>query len=277
MRKHVSAGIIPTWVVVLASVAAVVTLALLLTLSGSKPGGPKGKGPLLIWTAASQKTPMELAAREYERQRGVQVQLTFGASQTLLANIEISKKGDLYVPADDSYFGIARQKDLLAETFPLAHMTARVSVRQGNPKNIRTLADLRREDVKFAQANPDAAAIGMAVRRVLQKSGDWEALQGRTVVFKPNVNDVANDVKLGSVDAAFIWDAMGSQYPTLELLRLPELDSATANVGVGILRHSPQPEEARRFALWLSDKNGGLKIWREQGYEIAPKAGVSPP
>ena len=44
-------------------------------------------------------------------------------------------------------------------------------------------------------------------------------LSNQTVVFKPTVVDAANDVKLGAVDAAIVWDSMAKQYPDLEFVR----------------------------------------------------------
>lgn len=258
------------WVLGLGSVVLAVVLVALLRPFPRQQVSPGGKGTLLVWVAASQRAPMEQAARAYEQRSGCRVELSLGGSQSLLANLEISKKGDLYIPADDSYLAPARAKGLIDQTFPLARMTACLAVPKGNPKQLHTLADLKAPGVKLAQANPDSAAIGKLVRQALKLSNDWAVLEARTTVFKPNVNDVANDVKLGSVDAGFIWDAMGPQYPELELARLPEIAAVRASVAVAVVRHSSQPDEALRFARWLADPEQGLKIWRQHGYEVSP-------
>ena len=157
--------------------------------------------PLIIYCAASNKAVLEAITADYEREFGVPVQLQFGASQTLLASLEVSGTGDLYLPADDSYLDFARQRKLLGDQFPLATMQPLVGVAQGNPKQIKSLDDLLRDDVRLAQANPDAAAVGKLTRDALTKIGKWETLEAKTAVFKTNVNEVANDIKLGAVDA----------------------------------------------------------------------------
>src|SRR6516162_199366 len=88
--------------------------------------------PIVVYCAAALKAPLEEIATEYEKAFGVPVQLQFGASQTLLANAEVARRGDLYLPADDSYLQLARDKGLLAEVLPLARMTAVLAVRKGN-------------------------------------------------------------------------------------------------------------------------------------------------
>lgn len=64
--------------------------------------------PLIIYCAASNKGVLEVIRKDYERDTGKTLQIQYGPSQTLLASAEISKSGDLYLPADDSYLAIAR-------------------------------------------------------------------------------------------------------------------------------------------------------------------------
>src|SRR5262245_17763871 len=136
--------------------------------------------PLVVYCAAGIRAPVEAVAKEYEATYGVPVQLQYGGSQTLLAGIEVSRRGDLYIPADDSYLKAARDKELIDETIPLARMTPVIVVRQGNPRNLQSLDDLLRSDVRLAQGNPDATAIGSLTRAALRQSGRWDALNRRT-------------------------------------------------------------------------------------------------
>ncbi len=216
-----------------------------------KEGAPAAtsQDPLLVYCAAGIRVPVEAAARSYEKSHGVRVELQYGGSQTLLANIEISRKGDLYIPADETYLPIARRKGLAAESLPVARMKPVLAVRKGNPKGIRSTDDLLREDVKLVQANPEAAAVGKVVREELEKSGRWEALQKKTVAFKPTVNDVANDLKLGIADAGFVWDATVVQYPEIEAAQTIGRDS---RIPAAVLTTSAQPAAAFRFARYLA-------------------------
>jgi molybdate transport system substrate-binding protein len=231
----------------------------------AKAGGP----PLVVYCAAGVRGPVEIVAREYEKTYGVPVQLQYGGSQTLLANAELVGQGDLYLPADESYLDLARQKKLIAEVIPLAHMEAVLAVRKGNPKKIRSLDDLAREDVKLAQANPDAAAVGKLIRAVLQKAGRWDLIEKRTSVFKPTVNEVANDIRLGSVDAGFIWDVLVRQQADLETVPLTELQGVHGRISVSVLRSSRQAAAALRFARYLGAEDRGLQEFARQHFAPA--------
>ncbi len=232
-------------------------------------GGPATavKRPLLLYCAAGIRPPVEAAAQAYQQDYGVEVQLQYGGSQTLLANIEASQRGDLYLPADDSYLQIARAKGLVQETLPLARMTPVLAVHKGNPKNLHSLDDLQRDGVRLAQANPEAAAIGKVTAEVLKKAGRWADVEKHILVTKPTVNDVANDVAIGAVDAGFVWDATVHQMPKLEAIALPEFADVHAHVAVGVLTCGDQPTAALRFARYLAARDKGLPLFEQDGYE----------
>lgn len=227
--------------------------------------------PLVVFCAASNQAVFEAVRKDYEAAYHVPIQVQYGASQTLLAGLEVSKSGDLYLPADDSYLKIAADRKLTAEQFPLAQMYAVVAVAKGNPKKIAKWSDLLREDVRLVQASPDGAAIGKLTRDALKLSNLWSALEARTVAFKTTVNETANDVKVGAADAGIVYDAVLTTYPTLEAVSLPELKPVAANVAAAVLQSSKNPQQALHFARYLSARDKGLVRYKE--FDFVPAAG----
>src|SRR5437588_11919196 len=113
MNLHPSRGgrINLAWLAFLASAGVLAVLVGLLAWDAWRRGSaPPDRRPLLIYCAAGIRPPVEAAARDYQKEYGVEVQLQYGGSQTLLASIEASKRGDLYLPGDDSYLQTARDK-----------------------------------------------------------------------------------------------------------------------------------------------------------------------
>jgi len=101
----------------------------------------------------------------------------------------------------------------------------------------------------------------------LQATGQWVELERRIIVFKPTVNEVANDVKIGAVDAGIVWDATANQYPELESVTVPVFDAATETISIGVLKRSQQPAAALRFARYLGARDKGLKQFARYHYE----------
>jgi molybdenum ABC transporter molybdate-binding protein len=235
--------------------------------SEARSDKPATAKPLIIYCAASNKSVFEAIRADYEREYGTPVHAQYGPSQTLLASLKISGTGDLYLPADDTYLSLARDQDLVSEEYPLAGMMAVVAVAKGNPRGIRQFSDLLKDDLRLAQAGYEAAAIGRLTREALTASGQWEALSARTTVFKTTVNEVANDVKVGAVDAGIVFDAVLHDYDTLDAVALPELAPVKAQIAVAVLKSSDQTREARRLARYLAARDKGLVHYREFGFE----------
>jgi len=227
------------------------------------------KSPLMIFCAASNRAVMEKVVSDYAAEYGRQVDVQYGPSQTLLSQMELSDVGDLYLPADDSFLLMAREKELVAEILPIAKMQGVIAVKKGNPKAILDFEDLLRDEIRLVQADPDAAAIGKVVRKVLQQSDTWESLKSATTVFRTTVNEAANDVVVGGADAAIVYDAVLHTYPDLEFVEIDELIPTLSQISVGVIRSTKQPADALHFARFLSAADRGLKRYAEYGFRVA--------
>jgi molybdenum ABC transporter molybdate-binding protein len=226
---------------------------------------PSGR-PLLVYCAAALKPAMQAVAAEYEAETGQRVEFRFGPSEYILANAVLSRDGDLFLPADDSYVRLAEERGLVAAVLPLARMRAVVLVRPGNPRGIASFDDLLGPGVRLGQANPDGAAIGKVTRDHLRGLGKWDALAARTEVFHTTVTEAGNAVQVGSNDAAVVWDAVAANYADLAVVRLPELDGATGRVELAVLHSAPVPPAAHQFARYVVAPDRGMPHFRKAGF-----------
>ena len=267
------------FVVMIASLAALVALFYLLrdaersvslrstaTSSSENPGGQLHA--LVLYCAASNRAVIEAIRTDYEKEFARTVQVQYGASQTLLSAIEVSGTGDLFLPADDSFLEMGVTKNLIAEQIPIAQMRAVVAVQKGNPKGIRTFADLLKPGIRLVQANPDAAAVGKITRETLQAIGKWDVLDRATVAYRTTVNDVGNDLAVNAADAGIVYDAVLHSYPSLEAVQIPELVNTVASVAIGVVASAEHPSEALHFARYVAANERGLKHYAEHGFQV---------
>ncbi len=254
--------------IIIGLLAVVVLIALLAILS--RPSDKAGsEEPLFVYCAAGIKPPVLQLAQDFEKEYGVKIQLQYGGSGTLLSNIRVSRHGDLYIAGDASYIEIASRKGLIDEVLPLAYMQPVITVTKGNPKGIETIQDLLKEDIRIALGHPDATSIGKQTKIFLTQVGMWGPIKKRTErngVFKPTVPEVANDVKLGAVDAGIIWDATAAQYDDLDVVRVPAFASAHMEISLGVLKSTRQPQKSLRFARWLNSRIGN-KVFNRYGFK----------
>jgi molybdate transport system substrate-binding protein len=226
--------------------------------------------PLVVFCAASNRAVMEAVRADYEAEYGVPINVQYGPSQTLLANLQVSGAADLYLPADDSYLDLARDKKLVEEIVPVAEMRAVLAVPKMATTQFASLSDLLQSNAKLVQASTEATAIGKLTQDALTAAGQWDAVRERTIAFKGTVNEVANDVQVGAADVGIVFDAVLATYPDLVAVRLPELAEITAAISVAVTSASSQPRRALHFARYLSAPEKGLKRYEELGFRTLP-------
>lgn len=224
--------------------------------------------PLALFCAAGIRPPVAELVADYGARYGVAVELTYGGSGTLLSGIDVSGRGDLYIAGDDSFLELARERGLASEVLTLAVMRPVIGVAAGNPHGLRSLEDLTRPGLRVGLANPEAAAIGKVGRGALRDAGLWDALAARLKVEKPTVGELANDLALGTLDAALIWDATAAQSDAVEAVRDPRLDALPREVTLGVLTASQRPTASLRLARFLSSRDVGAPVFARHGYGI---------
>lgn len=104
--------------------------------------GGQSRPTLTVFCAAGLKKPVEAIAQQYREEFGIEVNLDYGGTGTLLSRIQVAKKGDLFIAADDGSLADARKLKLIQEVVPIVVQHPVVAVKKGNAKNIHALADL---------------------------------------------------------------------------------------------------------------------------------------
>ncbi|MBL8818404.1 MAG: molybdate ABC transporter substrate-binding protein [Planctomyces sp.] len=249
------------------SVIVVAAIIGILTSSTRRGSVAQAQTPIEMFCAASNRAAVEVIRKKYEEETGRRVNVQYGPSQTLLSSLEISGSADLYLPADDTFIVQGTTKNLLSETIPIATMHAVIAVPRGNPRGIHSFSDLTQPGVKVVQANPETTAIGQLSKKILSESGHWDQLQAATIANRTTVTDAANDVIVGSADAAVVYDVIVSAYPDLEAVRIPELENAVSNVLVSVTTTTKRSADALHFARYLTASDRGLPEYKKAGFE----------
>ena len=223
---------------------------------------------LIVYCAAGLKKPVEAIAEKYRTETGVEVQLQYGGTGTLLANLRVAKRGDLFIAADAASLADARKFDTVRETIPLVRQHPVIAVAKGNPKKIKGIADLLRDDVRVALANHQSASIGKATVAALGEA--YAPLAAHAAVTKLTVMEVANDLKLGAVDAAIVWDSTVHSLTGLEEVEVPELAGQIEQASAAVLSFAGKPAAALRFARYLAAPEKGGDVFNQNGFTPVP-------
>jgi molybdate transport system substrate-binding protein len=242
--------------------------ALLSALYFTREAGPTldTSETLIVHCAEAMRIPLTAIAAEFEKEHGQKVELRFGPSQTILANLQLTKTGDLFIPADESFIRMAKNKGLIKDVLNVAQMRAVVIV---NPKLDRTIAtwdDFLAPSNKIGLANTEITAIGKIIKQQLEADNRWAELEKRQPTYLGNVNEVANSARVGSIDVGIVWDVIAQPHADLKQVKLKELENVTARVQVALTAFSKQEANSLRFARYLRAKDKGALHLKKQGY-----------
>jgi molybdate transport system substrate-binding protein len=216
---------------------------------------------LRIGCGGSMRAVMEDLAALFEEQTGCTTLRDYGGSGPVLLQIEESKEGDVYV-CHDPFAYLCEDKGLASAWHTMAVMTATLAVQQGNPKQVQGFKDLLREDLKIGLSHREYSTRGRIVWALLKKYGMAKAMENRAI-FEERTHTLVNQLKLGAVDVATLWDAPAKAMAEIDVIPIEEkyhvdaVTSATSkrtydpqNVKVTVVRLnlSTEPLLAAQFA-----------------------------
>ena len=185
----------------------IVACVAMVPVMGCSPRSGEGEKQLLIFCGAASKPAMEEIASRFERERGVKVHIIMGGSGSLLSQMELSRKGDIYVPGSPDYIITGERKNLLVKgsSRTVAYLVPAIITPSGNPADIRSLGDLAKPGVRVAIGNPETVCLGLYAIEILEKSGLLEKVMRNVVTFGASCSKTANLPTLRNVDAILGW------------------------------------------------------------------------
>lgn len=180
----------------------------------------------------------------------------------------------MYVAGDADYVAMAAKEGLIAANKTVCFFTPVIMVQKGNPKSIKSLADMLKPGVKIAQGDEKAAAVGRIMGKLLELNGvDKDAWRKNVVTTTPTVNELAVAVKLGTIDATVVWDSIAKDYKdSSEVIELEPAKNIFPQVEVAILANAENKDGAQAFIdFMVSDE--GKAILKKMGYRTDNPAG----
>ncbi|MHB8109830.1 MAG: molybdate ABC transporter substrate-binding protein [Syntrophorhabdaceae bacterium] len=232
---------------------------------------------LTIFAGAASKPATEEIVRAFEKKEGVKVNVTFGGSGFVLSQMALAKKGDIYFPGSSDYMEIAKKKGLVlpeSERY-VVYLVPAINVQKGNPKNIRSLKDLARPDVRVAIANPEGVCLGLYAVEVIEKNlpaSEKAAVKKNLVNYTESCEKTATAISLKTVDAVIGWGVFQYWDPSrIETISLKKNEIARVGyIPIAISKFTAQKPVAQRFIDYIMSDEGKV-IFRKYHYFMSPK------
>lgn len=162
---------------------------------------------ITVFCGSASKPAIEEIAQLFEMEKKAKVNIIFGGSGTLLSQINLSQKGEIYLPGSPDYILIGNRKKLLIEGSDriVAYLVPAIITPKNNPAKINTLLDLTTPGVKVGIGNPETVCLGLYSIELLETNRLFESVMKNVVTFGASCSKTANLAAMNKVDAILGW------------------------------------------------------------------------
>lgn len=234
---------------------------------------PRTTAVLQVACAASLQNPVTTLAKQFSEIHGAEVDLQFGGTSMLINQARLGGDFDVLITADQYSTEQILNTGLVSDSYPVALQTPVLAMPEGSHHDIQQLADLLRSEIRIGLGNEGATSIGKATRKAL---GDFaDPLYHKAVVTRASVTALATDLKVGSIDAAIIWDSTARQFD-LSFIEDRELSKASEVASACSLADSKNPDLALMFAIYLSKSDEARQVLSECHFAVGTEEFAQP-
>ena len=247
-----------------------VILSITAVLAQARP--PTSRLTVLHIAAAADLQPaMPAIAKEYERQTGVKLQVSFGSSSALATQILNGAPVDVFLGADFSFPEKVVAADLADQRVPTPYATGTLVLWTRKDSGVSPLSiDLLTDPkvTRIAIADEFHAPYGRAAYAAIDALKLRDKLKPK-IVTAENVAQAAQFAESGNAQVAFISLTLANSEHMRQLgnfERAPEIYPKLNQCGV-VLKSSSNLSEAHRFLDWLTSAKAQAAL---------PKLGLDP-
>jgi molybdate transport system substrate-binding protein len=206
---------------------------------------------------------VEIFSKEYN----VKIECNYAGSGALLSQVQMTKRGDLFMPGDVFYIDLLEPTDIIESKHTVCYFIPVMLVRKDNPKNIKDLEDLVKPGIRLGLGDPEVCAIGRKSARIFEKNNiEMEEVKKNLVFNSLTVDELGVQIKVGKVDAVIVWDSTAAYYvDSGDIVKIPRDNNIISTVAAALLRSSRHKKLARDFIDFVTSKRG-QEIFRKHHF-----------
>ena len=228
------------------------------------------QGSILVYAGAGLKAPLDEIGPLFTEKTGIAVQYNYGGAGTLVSQMNLTKKGDVFMPGSTTEFKTAKSQGLVNESKLVAYHIPVIAVQKGNPKNITTLADFAQPGLKVALGDANATAIGKASTKMFAALNISAAVEKNVVSRTPTINELTVIMQTGQADAAVLtldqYDAK-----TMDMITIPLSQNVVLITPIGTTTFSKNTDAANQFVSFVASDDGKA-LFAKHGFVTYPNA-----
>jgi molybdate transport system substrate-binding protein len=240
-------------------------VALLSACGGPGSGAGAPQTNLTVFADSSLQPAFDQIGAKLLATKNIKTTFNYAATEALTSQLTQRAKADVFASSDTANMTTVEKAGLLnGSPQVFVHNRLEIAIAHGNPKNIRSLADLAKPGIVVVLADPSVPAGKFA----------QEALTKAHVTVHPaslelQVTGVLSKVALGQADAGIVYlsDVVSSRHQ-VDSVTIRDDQNVIADYPIGVLKSAPNPDGAAAFVNFVLSTDGQT-ILRFQGFEAA--------
>ena len=226
---------------------------------------------LFLYSGGGLRLAVNECVEIFSRESNAEIECNYAGSGVLLNQVQMTRRGDLFMPGDVFYIDIVKPADLIESKHTVCYFIPQILVREGNPKNIESLEDLVKPGIRLGLGDPEVCAIGKTSVQIFEKSNiEMEAVEKNLVFSSLTVGELGVQIKVGKVDAVIVWDSTAAHYADSgDVIEIPLDKNVISTVAIALLRSSNDKELAKTFINFITLERG-QQIFRKHHFSTEP-------
>ena len=181
-----------------------ILLAVLLSIALSSPVAAE---TITAFLGSATKPAMDDINKLFTKKTGVEIFANYGGSGSILSQMKLAKRGDIYLCGSPDFMEKAKKENLVYPDSEkiIAYLIPAINVPKGNPKNINSLHDLTEKDVQLIIGNPRFVCLGLYAVEIFEANHVSALIKPKIKSYTESCERTANIIALGGADAVMGW------------------------------------------------------------------------
>jgi molybdate transport system substrate-binding protein len=226
---------------------------------------------LVVFAAGGARPAIDAMCQGFEDQYCIPVETNYGGGGEILSKMMLAKSGDVYIAPEQRFMETAQAKKAIDPTTiqTVAYLVPVIAVKQGNPKGVRSLADLANQGIRLAITRPETSLLGRYAPEIFRKAGLEEAIMHNVVTYASDPNNLLTMLMMGQVDAGIIWHVYGiTASGRIETIFMaPGQLTGIGKMQIAVSAYSGDKKRARQF-IHFTISPEGKEIFEQCGYIV---------
>ena len=209
---------------------------------------------IVVFAAATLKPAFTLLAGKFQTDNpGATIDFDFATSSELANKLTQGANADIFASADSAQMDTVVKADLTgSDPVNFASNSLVIVTAPGDPKQVRSFADLAKPDLRVAVCQA-SAPCGSAAQRIEDNTG----VHFNPFSEEPVSSGVLTKVTSGEADAGLVYFADAHKAgDKVSTVKFPESEDAVNIYPIVVLKHNSQPALAQKFVDLVTGPTG---------------------